>query len=149
MSRKPLSLAVNGSIKHTENGSLFLLSKRVEGHDTFLTGSLEVDGEEERVLVRILSFDDVTVLHPTTQYPIESRKRWSGTLHLPHGLHPRLIPRDLQEVAEAADRRLDALDTAEIRYALRFLEEATTDQIRVSRIDAIVRALPPREEKSA
>ena len=62
-------------------------------------------------------------------------------------LRPGLIPRDLQEVEEAADRRLDALDTAEIRYALRFLEEATTNQIRVSRIDAIVRALPPRKEK--
>ena len=146
MPRTSLSLTADGSIRYTDDGPLFLLSERVEGHDTFLTGSLELDGDEEPIPVRILSFDDVTVLRPASGYSVAPRASWSGTLHLPHGLRPRAVPADLQEAANAHGRRLEALDTAETRYALTFLEEATTDHIRASRIDAIVHALPTREE---
>ncbi len=44
---------------------------------------------------------------------------------------------------------LDALDDAELRYALTFLEEATTADIRQARVSAIVAALPPAEMSSA
>ena len=48
-----------------------------------------------------------------------------------------------------SNRALDALDNAELRYALTFLEEATTADIRQARISAIVAALPPVETLSA
>lgn len=41
------------------------------------------------------------------------------------------------------------LDDAELRYALTFLEEATTSKIRRARIDAIVAALPAAQELTA
>lgn len=59
-----------------------------------------------------------------------------------HRGRSRAIPPDLQKAADTRGRRLNALDDAEIRYALTFLEEATTGAIRTSRIDAIVSALP-------
>ncbi|MFI6575391.1 hypothetical protein ACIBFB_06290 [Nocardiopsis sp. NPDC050513] len=145
MPRTSLTLTANGSIKHTADGPLFVLAERLEGHDTFLTGNLDLDGHKERLRVRILTFDDVTVLHPTSALPDALGERWSGTLRLPHGLRPRVVPRDLEAAAHARGRRLDALDTAETRYALTFLAEATTDQIRAARVDAIVQALPSRD----
>jgi uncharacterized protein YdeI (YjbR/CyaY-like superfamily) len=81
------------------------------------------------------------VLRPmeATTAPIEA---WSGTLHLPHGIRQRSIPDDLADAAQASQRALDALDSAELRYALTFLNEATTEPIRTARIAAIVAALP-------
>lgn len=89
------------------------------------------------------------MLHPTSTLPNALGERWSGILHLPNGLRSRVVPRDLEAAANARGRRLDALDTAETRYALTFLAEATTDQIRAARVDAIVQALPSRDGEGA
>ena len=135
-------LPVSGTVAADSDGAMLVLSERLDGHDTFLTGQLELDGQVA-VGVRILTLDDVTVLRladETTLPPPTAA--WAGTLHLPHGWRPRSIPDDLQAAADTAGRDLATLDTAELRYALTFLEEATTPEIRRGRVNAIVNALP-------
>jgi hypothetical protein len=139
-------LPVSGTTRHDENGLLLVLEERVEGHDTFLTGRLDLG--QESVPVRIISFDDVTVLRPTEAAPVLA-SRWTGVLHLPHGARPRRIPADLTDAARERARDVAALDPAELRYALTFLGEATTQAIRTARIEAIVSALPPYHPKAA
>ncbi|WP_338933188.1 hypothetical protein WEB32_34370 [Streptomyces netropsis] len=41
------------------------LDARLSGHDTFLTGTLLL--EEQEIQVRILTFDDITILAPVSQ----------------------------------------------------------------------------------
>ena len=148
MPRTSVSLPVEGSVGSTPDGPLLVLTERLDGHDTFLSGSLDVDGVN--VPVRIMTLDDVTVLHPTESGTVKTlQARWSGTLHLPHGLRPQVIPDDLSSAAGAEGRVLAALDDAELRYALTFLSEATTPEIRTARIAAIVSALPARTRSAA
>ncbi|GAA4900413.1 hypothetical protein [Streptomonospora salina] len=136
-----MNLPVSGHISYGPDGPLLVLSSRLDGHDTFLTGSLDVWGSS--VPVRIMSFDDATVLYPEDLAGIlEAGMRWHGTLHLPHGLRPRTVPPDLKERAADQERSLEGVDEAELRYALTFLSESTTSAIRQARVEAIVSALP-------
>ncbi|MGH3427064.1 MAG: hypothetical protein ACRDQZ_05785, partial [Mycobacteriales bacterium] len=94
-----------------------------------------------------ITLDHVTVLRPTQ--PMDTLtlgETWSGLLHLPRGLRTRKVPVDLCEHARTKCRNLDALDEAELRYALTYLGEATNDRIRRGRIDMIVSALPMAKE---
>lgn len=135
------SLPVNGVVAADSDGTMLVLSDRLDGHDTFLTGQLQV-GDAPPVGVRILTFDDITVLRllDLTSTPVTGP--WKGILHLPHGWRTRSIPGDLSTAARTAHRDLGALDEAELRYALTFLGEASTMPIRKARIDVIVNALP-------
>jgi hypothetical protein len=137
------TLHVTGTLATESAGTMLVLSQRLDGHDTFLTGLLDT-GDGRPVPVRILTFDDITVLRLPSHRsaPDLSDGRWSATLHLPHGQRPREIPPDLAGAARRHRRDLTILDAAELRYALTFLGEATTDQIRQGRIDAILAALP-------
>lgn len=137
------SIEVEGEVRTGPNGPAFVLSNRLEGHDTFLTGHLSLDGETIRV--RIFTLDDVTVLRPVeATLPGESGVLLQATLQLPHGLNLNSVPEDLLSAAADLGRRLDTLDTAELRYALTFLGEASTEQIRRIRVEAIASALPPK-----
>ncbi|MFD9562576.1 HAD family hydrolase [Streptomyces sp. NPDC059994] len=136
-----LNLPVTGTVSRGADGPLLVLSQRLDGHDTFLKGSLDVGGTS--VDVRILTLDDVTVLRPADHSAIPGPDtRWQGTLHLPHGLRPRTIPSDLLETTECEERTLEPLDEAELRYVLTFLSESATAAIRQARVEAIVSALP-------
>ncbi|MEU6234187.1 hypothetical protein [Kitasatospora sp. NPDC047058] len=139
MTRTTEHLPVHGTTRHDEHGLLLVLDQRLDGHDTFLSGRLDLGQGPEAV--RIITLDDVTVLRPmeTIEAPTPV---WAGTLHLPHGLRPRSVPGDLADAAQTSRRDLTALDAAEMRYALTFLGEATTEQIRTARVEAIVSALP-------
>ncbi|MFD7443997.1 hypothetical protein [Streptomyces sp. NPDC059909] len=136
-----VNIRVEGTVSHSSEGPQLVLSQRLDGQDTFLTGSLDIG--ERTIPVRILTLDDVTVLRPSDSHlaPTEG-ERWHGTLHLPHGLRPRSVPPDLKAAADQEERYLDALDEAELRYVLTFLSEATTTTIRQARVQAIVSALP-------
>lgn len=141
MPRTSVSLPVEGSVRYTPDGPLLVLTERLGGRDTFLSGRLDLDGTD--IPVRILTLDDVTVLHPKNSPTVLAPEaRWAGTLHLAHGLRRQTAPEDLESAAEAEGRILAALDDAELRYALTFLSEATTREIRAARIAAIVSALP-------
>jgi len=120
--------------------ALLVLDERLNGHDTFLSGSLEL-GIGDRLPVKILTFDHVTVLHPASTASLPEGA-WSGRLHLRHGLRARSIPDDLATAAIRRGRRIGALDEAEARYAVTFLGEAASAPIRAARIDVIVNALP-------
>lgn len=139
MTRSNESVAVNGTTRSDEHGLLLVLEQRLDGHDTFLSGTLDLG--QGPVPVRIISLDDVTVLRPIEAIAAPTTA-WSGILHLPHGLRPRDVPPDLQGAADSLGRDLEALDAAELRYALTFLGEAVTEEIRTARIDVIVSALP-------
>jgi len=137
----PVNVPVDGTVVRSSEGPLLVLSRRLDDHDTFLSGSLEVG--EAVIPVRILTFDNVTLLRSTSSFPpLAEGTRWHGTLRLPHGLRPRSVPPDLRRAAEHEGRSLEALDEAELRYALTFLSEATTSAIRQARVGAIVSALP-------
>jgi hypothetical protein len=135
------ALPVSGTVSADAEDTMLVLSTRLDGHDTFLTGQLEFD-QQQAVSVRILTFDDVTVLRVLDGSIPAQTTEWSGTLHLPHGWRTRKIPDDLAAAAEVAQRDLASLDEAELRYALTFLEEAATVAIRQGRTAAIVNALP-------
>ncbi|WP_369185154.1 hypothetical protein [Streptomyces sp. Y1] len=140
MTRTIGTFPVQGTTRRDEHGLLLVLDRRLDGHDTFLSGILDLG--QGAAAVRIFTLDDVTVLRPLETIEAPSPV-WAGILHLPHGLRPRVVPADLADAAQAGSRDLDALDAAELRYALTFLGEATTAQIRMARIAAIVSALPP------
>jgi hypothetical protein len=135
-----ITLDVTGTIRKDDGPALLVLDERLDGHDTFLSGSLEL-GNGERLSVTILTFDDVTVLHPASTVSVPPGA-WAGRLHLRHGLRPRSIPDDLAAAATHRGRRIDVLDEAEVRYAVTFVGEAASAPIRAARIDVIVNALP-------
>ncbi|SHN52678.1 hypothetical protein SAMN05660350_00415 [Geodermatophilus obscurus] len=143
------ALVVAGSVETlTASSAVLLLDERLRGRDTFLTGRLELGSRDRQVRadvsVRILTFDDVTVLRVAEALPgLTAGGRWSGTLHLPHGWRTVAAPADLIAAARTAERDLAALDEAELRYAVTFLTESTTDEIRRGRIGIIVASLPP------
>lgn len=142
MSHINASLPVTGTIPPDSSGSMVILSQRLDGYDTFLTGFLELD---DGVLtpVHIVTMDDVTLLRPAQGAVLPwLAETWSGTLHLRHGQRPRTVPADLADAARTHGRDLNSLDSAELRYALTFLGEATTAAIRRARIDAVISALP-------
>ncbi|MEW1637504.1 hypothetical protein AB0469_25955 [Streptomyces sp. NPDC093801] len=143
MLNPPRALPVRGRTVPAATGPLLLLEDRLEGHDTFLSGTLTLDGHD--IPVRITTLDDSTTLQPTQPLPGNLPEQWSATLHLRHGQRPREIPDDLRTAAATAGRDLDALDDAELRYALTFLGEATTPTIRTDRLTAIVTGLPTLE----
>ncbi|WP_411107283.1 hypothetical protein [Streptomyces sp. cmx-4-9] len=140
MLNAPRSLPVRGHTVPAATGPFLVLESRLEGHDTFLTGSLDLDGHD--IPVRITTLDDSTTLQPTQPLPDGLPVNWTATLHMRHGQRPRDIPDDLRSAAQATGRDLDALDDAELRYALTFLGEATTPAIRTDRLAAIVTGLP-------
>jgi len=142
------SLHVTGTVGAGSDGTIFVLSRRLDGHDTFLTGQLQLAGDDKLMGVRILTFDDVTVLRPVDRSQALPAGHWTGTLHLPHGWRRRPVPEDLTAAAERENRDLGSLDPAELRYALTFLGEATTPGIRQARIEAIVQALPQPGRRS-
>lgn len=142
MTTTDTAVPVRGTARRDSHGLLLVLDQRIERRDTFLSGRLDLgDGP---TAVSIITLDDITVLRP--KEPIaEPEPAWAGTLHLPAGTRPRQIPGDLAATARSSGRDLAALDSAELRYALTFLGEASTEPIRAARIAAIVTALPHTE----
>ena len=138
MPSRSASFPVAGTVRP---GGLLLLSRRLEGHDTFLTGTLRLG--DAVVAVRILTFDDVTVLRPTDdRAPLPPDGPRHGVLDVSPGLRDRDVPADLADAAALRRRDVTALTGPELRYALTFLHEATTRSIREKRVDAILGALP-------
>ncbi len=120
MRSTPMTLPVHGSVSQGPHGLSLVLSQRLDGHDTFLVGRVDLGGVS--IDVRILTLDDVTILRPTENVSrLAVPSNWSGTLHLPHGLRRRKAPPELEQAASRAGRSLDVLDEAETRYALTFL----------------------------
>lgn len=137
------TLSVTGTVAtdSDSDSTMLVLSERLDGHDTFLTGRLVLSGDQA-VSVRILTLDDVTVLRVLGDEPLSITDGWSGVLHLPHGWRIRSLPADLIAAATNARRNIGSLDEAGLRYALTFLGEASTAEIRRARIDLIIHALP-------
>jgi hypothetical protein len=136
------ALPVTGTAATDAGGTMLVLSQRLDGYDTFLTGRLVLTGAEP-MIVRILTLDDITVLRILDEDPIPIEGVWTGVLHLPHGWRSPSLPADLAAAASDAQRDIRSLDGTELRYALAFLNEAGTPSIRQARINLIVQALPP------
>lgn len=133
-------ITVEGTVQTTDGRTLLILTARLEGHDTFLTGSLDLGTEQ--ITVRVMTFDDMTVLLPEHDSPWLPAAEWTGTLCLRHGRRHQHVPSDLAAAANEQGTLLSALDEPEMRYATTYLDEATTPQIRQARIAAILDPLP-------
>lgn len=133
-------IPVAGTVSGDTETAHFVLTERLTGHSTFLSGELQLD--HQRIPVRILTLDDMTVLRPTR--PLSGHRpgsSWSGTLHLPHGLRAPAVPHDLNRALAAAGIDAGSVEPPELRHLITYLREATTPAVRQHRITAIVSAL--------
>ncbi|GAA2930975.1 MULTISPECIES: hypothetical protein [Streptomyces] len=137
-------MPVRGHLQPREGKLLLVLDERLTGHDTFLSAvvCLEAPVPVADLRVRILTFDDVTVLSPLDGPDLagEGGVEWSGTLLLPHGSRPPGIPDDFARAAAEADIDTSAWSPAEARQLLTYLSEAS-GPVRTERIRVIVEAL--------
>lgn len=140
MTTETAPIAVEGTVQSADGRRLLILTARLDGHDTFLTGNLALGTEQ--ITVRVMTFDDMTVLLPDQDTASLPEAAWTGTLHLRHGRRHQHIPADLAIAAQQQGALLSALDEPEMRYATTYLGEATTPDIRHARIAAILAPLP-------
>ncbi|MFE9610963.1 hypothetical protein [Streptomyces sp. NPDC006012] len=126
---------------------LFVLDERLTGHATFLTATLVLGDATAPcpLQVRILTFDDVTVLSPLPGQELPTARdgqAFTSMLMLPHGWRPPVIPEDFARAAAAAGIDTDAWSEPEARHLLTFLGKAReSSPVRVQRIKAIITAL--------
>ncbi|MEU8954880.1 hypothetical protein AB0C93_11295 [Streptomyces sp. NPDC048518] len=145
MPRHTRELAVHGRLERRDGTELFVVDGRLSGHDTFLSSTLRLDQPVHlpELPVRILTFDDITVLSPLTPTLPKSQagEEWSGTLLIPHGARPPTIPDDLAQAAAEAGVDTSSWSPAEARHLLAFLSEAGSEPVRTERICVIISAL--------
>jgi hypothetical protein len=134
-----MSIAVSGWVRADPAGDLLIVDGYLRGRDTFLTGVLDLDTGP--VPVRILRFDDVTVLKPLTALPEPRADRWAGNLRLPHGQRPVRVPPELDAAVRAAGADLDHLAEPELRHMLTYVNEAADPVIRRQRVAVAVAGL--------
>ncbi|MDX3370989.1 hypothetical protein PV387_34155 [Streptomyces sp. ME02-6987-2C] len=148
MPRHTGELAVHGHLRQREGKTLLVVNGRLSGRDTFLSTTLRLEQpvRVRKVAVRILTFDDVTVLSPLDPVLPQERagEEWSGTLLIPHGARPPVIPEDLAQAAAGAGVDTGGWSPAEARHLLTFLSEAGSASVRAERIGMIVKALGGR-----
>lgn len=148
MPRHTGELAVHGHLRQREGKTLLVVDERLSGHDTFLSTTLRLEQPVHvpELPVRILTFDDVTVLSPLDPVlPLERvGEEWSGTLLIPHGARPPAIPADLAQAVAKAGVDTSGWSPAESRHLLTFLGEAGAASVRVERIAMIITTLRGR-----
>ncbi|WP_093801712.1 hypothetical protein [Streptomyces sp. Wb2n-11] len=141
-------LVVHGRLEQYEGAVLLVVDERLSGHDTFLSATLHLDQPVHlpELKVRIMTFDDVTVLSPLgPDLPLtQVGKEWSGTLLIPHGSRPPTIPDDLAQAAAEAGVDTSGWSPAEARQLLTFLGEAGPGPVRTERIGMIIATLAGR-----
>lgn len=148
MPRHTGELAVHGHLRQREGKTLLVVDERLSGRDTFLSTTLRLEQPAHLpdVAVRILTFDDVTVLSPLAPVLPQERagEEWSGTLLIPHGARPPAIPDDLAQAAAEAGVDTGGWSPAEARHLLTFLGEAGSASVRTERIALIITTLEGR-----
>jgi hypothetical protein len=139
-------IAVSGHVRRiadTGAGAVVHLvcSTRLAGYDTFLSGLVTLAGGQE-VKVRILTFDDVTVLLALQQLDgWADGQTWSGTLRLPRTARKPALPDDLAVALAAAGLEAGSCDPAELTHLLTWLTEAADARLRRQRLEVIVASL--------
>ncbi|MFF4767381.1 hypothetical protein ACFY1V_12785 [Streptomyces sp. NPDC001255] len=138
-------LALHGRLERREGQVLLVLEERLRGYNTFLSGTLRLTQPVNvaELPVRILTFDDVTVLSPLSTVMPQAAvgTAWSGSLLMPHGSRPPAIPGDLARAAAEAGVDTGNWSPAEARQLLTFLGEAGPGPVRTERIGLIITAL--------
>ncbi|MHA5048859.1 hypothetical protein [Streptomyces sp. SD15] len=141
-------LAVHGRLEQREEKALLVVHERLSGYDTFLSTTLRLDRPVvlPQLPVRILTFDDVTVLSPLGPAlpQAQAGEEWSGTLLIPHGSRPPTIPEDLAQAAAEAGVDTSGWSPTEARQLLTFLGEAGPGPVRTERINMIVATMADR-----
>jgi len=131
-------IPVRGTVRRRRDGPpLLVLDDRLDGHDTFLQARLVLD-HGASIKVRVHTFDDLTVLHPTGAVAIKGT--WSGRLVL-RGRRPPPVPDDLAAALATAGASLNGLDDRERRHLLGYVADATDPVVRRCRIVTIVAGL--------
>ena len=139
-------MPVRGAVRRRGDKPLLVLNRRLDGHDTFLQADLALDPDGVNVRVRVLTFDDVTVLHPAPDTDLPDRTHgasWTGRLRLPVERRPGTVPDDLADALAGAGLPADlaGLDERERRHLLGYLADATEPATRCSRIITLVAGL--------
>ncbi|MGW2046278.1 hypothetical protein ACWCPF_13995 [Streptomyces sp. NPDC001858] len=141
-------LAVHGRLEPREEKVLLVVHERLSGFDTFLSATLRLDRPVAlpQLPIRILTFDDVTVLSPLGPAlpQAQADEAWSGTLLIPHSSRPPTIPEDLAQAAAEAGVDTGGWTPTEARQLLTFLGEAGPGPVRTERISMIVATLADR-----
>jgi hypothetical protein len=139
------TLRVHGAVRRRGDVPLLVLSRRLDGHDTFLHADLTLDPGGTRIRVRVHTFDDVTVLHPAPESALPPGDTWTGRLRLPADRSARAVPKDLAVALrqEGLPADLATLDERERRHLLGYLADATDPATRRARLAAIVAGLRP------
>ncbi|MGW2088942.1 hypothetical protein [Streptomyces sp. NPDC001880] len=141
-------LAVHGRLERREETVLLIVDERLSGYDTFLSATLRLDRPVvlSELPVRILTFDDVTVLLPLKSGLPQAQAggEWSGTLLIAHGSRPPTIPDDLAQAVAEAGVDTSGWSPAEARQLLTFLGEAGPGPVRIERIGIIIATLARR-----
>lgn len=139
------TVRVGGAVRRRGDIPLLVLSRRLDGHDTFLHADLMLDPDGTRIRVRVHTFDDVTVLHPAPDTALPAGEVWTGRLRLPAARRPSTVPKDLAVALrrEGLPADLTTLDERERRHLLGYLADATDPATRHARVATIVAGLRP------
>jgi hypothetical protein len=150
MARAPVDLNVSGAWRHGPGGEeQFVLSRRLTGRDTYLSGVLTLAGHPA-MPVRVLTLDDVTVLvpDPTPEPAVTADPAAAAPGHVREGVlwlrasgRAAPVPADLAEAAAAVGLDWASRDPIEVRHLLAFLAEARGEAVRGERIRVIVESL--------
>jgi hypothetical protein len=151
------TVTVSGHVRHTGGPAAagaepaaaahdlhLVCATRLDGYDTFLSGDLTLN-DGQQINVRILTFDDLTVLLPRQQLDgWADGQPWNGTLRLRPAAKKADVPDDVAEAMHAAGLDESSYDPGELTHLLTWLEEAADADLRRQRLALIVQSLAAR-----
>lgn len=152
---RPVHL-ITGSVRVLDaQNTLLELDHRLEGIDTYLSGTLEIEGFDWQIPVRVLTFGQTTLLHPLEPLSLQlPAGTWQSAKLAVADLSGRhRIPADLETALRDAGHDPDLMHESERRYVVNFVGEARDPVIRRARIELALASLvvtnqSPRKEDS-
>jgi len=123
--------------------ALLEFDHRLEGVDTYLSGTLDVAGSNQSIPVQVLTFGQVTLLRPIEPLSLglEARTWHRAKLVLADLSGRHRIPADLETALRTAGYAPDQMPESERRYVVNFVAEAHDPGIRCARIELALAAL--------
>ncbi|MGW4412390.1 hypothetical protein ACWEJ6_50920 [Nonomuraea sp. NPDC004702] len=148
------TITISGHVRHTgspaaadtepaeaANDLHLVCATRLDGYDTFLSGDLTLNNGQQ-INVRILTFDDLTVLLPRQHLDgWADGQAWNGTLRLRPAARKAEVPDDIAEAMHAAGLEESSYDPGELTHLLTWLDEAADADLRHQRLAVIVQSL--------
>lgn len=146
------AVPVKATLVEGAGGRYLQLVERLSSRNSYLSAQLRVSGGT--VMVRVWTMDNLTLLDVLDRIDVvtgsldDTGSTLTGDLLLRDARELRLIPPELIEHALASGRDVRSLTTADLRYAVTYIDEASDPRIRAERIDVVVRSLPLADGRS-